>query len=616
MNTSFTSLSQQPGQLPALQIPSIDLGGNDGLGWVQLKDPQKGVALFAFTPVGTAKGDLIELWWNGKVIQSLLANPDRASIDFSALPQDIPDEPEVCEVFYRITPAAGGTPEDSPVRQVRVKRSVPGGLDTDNHTPYINDTLAPVENLPSNIEVPTDLPLTIPAWDNMQEGDVLRLFWASNEFFVENPPLPAEQAGKPQTIIVSAALQKAAGNCENLTVYYEIRDQVSNWSGYSLAAFTAVDIFVTPAPTVSEAPEGVLDPLQAVAGATVVVAYLGMLETDSIRVRWDGNEDATAPVSQPGNPAGSVEFTVPPATIASALGKTLEVTYVVARGTNEQESDALSLEVQALPGSSLPTPKITQATYPSKLLYINPLNSDADLTVEAWPLIATGQRVWLRFEGTARDGSAYKWDHPVWQDFAITSDTAQSTQVALNELQKLKHHTYMRLIMEVSFDGGLTRTPFPVDNLSITHYYPVSGSENWESFPTQQLAINKTVYCSDDMTLFIYIRPLSIVNVSTVHPTLGNRTLEAIGENQFTLRFSGLIKTLKLSHVGADPTRDHIAFYDTGEKLIVDAPLQSGTGIVSQEIHLGQACFSCKVYLGQQQNTVLLDNLRWTEWVP
>ncbi|GFM88020.1 hypothetical protein PSCICO_34190 [Pseudomonas cichorii] len=616
MNTSFTSLSQQPGQLPALQIPSIDLGGNDGLGWVQLKDPQKGVALFAFTPVGTAKGDLIELWWNGKVIQSLLANPDRASIDFSALPQDIPDEPEVCEVFYRITPAAGGTPGDSPVRQVRAKRSVPGGLDTDNHTPYINDTLAPVENLPSNIEVPTDRPLTVAAWDNMQEGDVLRLFWASNEFFVENPPLPADQAGKPQTIIVSVALQAAAGNSDNLTVYYEIRDRVSNWSGYSLAAFTAVDILVTPAPTVSEAPDGVLDPLQAVAGATLVVAYPGMLETDSIRVRWDGNEDATNPVSLSGNQAKSVEFTVTPSAITSALGRTVEVTYVVTRGTNELESDPLSLTVQALPGSSLPTPKITQATYPGKLLYINPLNGDADLTVEAWPLIATGQRVWLRFEGTARDGSACKWDHPVWQDFAITSDTAQSTQVALSELQKLKHHTYMRLIMEVSFDGGLTRTPFPVENLTIVHYYPVSGFENWESFPTQHLAINKTVHCSDDMTLFIHIRSLSIVNVSTVHPTLGNRTLEATGDNQFMLSFSGLIKTLKLSHVGADPTRDHISFYDIDEKTIVDAPLQSGTGIVSQEIHLGQACHSCRVYLGQQQGTVLLDNLSWTAWFP
>ncbi|MBX8577932.1 hypothetical protein, partial [Pseudomonas cichorii] len=103
MNTSFTSVNQQSGQLPALLIPSIDLNGHSGLGWADLKDPQKGVALFAVTPPGTAKGDLIELLWNGKIVQSLLANPDRPSIDFSVLPQDIPDAPEVCEVFYRIT---------------------------------------------------------------------------------------------------------------------------------------------------------------------------------------------------------------------------------------------------------------------------------------------------------------------------------------------------------------------------------------------------------------------------------------------------------------------------------------------------------------------------------
>lgn len=614
MNTSFTSLSQQPGQLPALQIPSIDLSGNDGLGWAQLNDPQKGVALFAFTPVGTAKGDLVELWWNGKVIQSLLAHPDRSSIDFSALPQDIPDEPEISEVFYRITPAAGGTPADSPVRQVRVKRSVPGGLDTDNHTPYLNDTLAPVENLPSNIEVPTELPLTIAAWDNMQEGDVLRLFWASNEFFVENPPLPADQTGKPQTTIVSAALQKAAGNGSNLAVYYEIRDGVSNWSGYSLATFTHVDILVLPAPSVREAPEGVLDPLQAVAGATVVVAYRGMLDTDDIRIRWDGHEDATDPVSQPGNPTGSVEFTVTPAAIAPTLGSTLELIYVVTRDAAELESDALPLTVETLPESSLPTPKITQATYPSKVLKVFELNDDADLTVAAWPLIASGQRIWLRFEGIARDGSDYKWNHPVWQDFAITHDAEQSTQVALSELQKLKNNSYLRLIMEVSFDSGLTRTPFPINSLTIVSYYPVSGSENWESFNFQELPVGQIVRCSDDMTLLIRLSPILIADLSAAHPAFGNRTLQVTGYNQCILNFSGLIKTLTLSYVGADPVTDHITFYDANNNFIVDAPLQSASGTATRTIHLSQPCLHCTVYIGQ--HTVLLDNLSWTEWAP
>ncbi|MBX8576305.1 hypothetical protein, partial [Pseudomonas cichorii] len=103
MNTSSPPPNQQSGKLTALQIPSIDISENAGLGWADLKDPQKGVALFAVKPPGIVKGDLIELWWNGQVIQSLFANPDRSSIDFSVLPQDIPDAPEVCEVFYRIT---------------------------------------------------------------------------------------------------------------------------------------------------------------------------------------------------------------------------------------------------------------------------------------------------------------------------------------------------------------------------------------------------------------------------------------------------------------------------------------------------------------------------------
>ncbi|MCV4342454.1 hypothetical protein [Pseudomonas capsici] len=615
MDTPPSPPSQQTGQLTPLQIPSIDLNDKLGLGWNDLKDPQKGVALFAVTPAGTVKGDLIELSWNGQVIQTLVANPERPSIDFSVLPQDIPDEPELSEVFYRITPAAGGTSADSPVRQVRVKRSVPGGLDTDNHTPYINDSLAPVENLPPDIGMPVDLSLTVAAWDNMQEGDVLRLFWASNEFVVESPPLPAEQAGKPQTVIVNAALQLAAGNGDNLTVYYGIRDRVGNWSGYSLAAFTRVEIFVRPAPKLKEAPDDELDPMLAVTGATVVVAYFYMRDTDSIRVRWDDHEDVTDPVSQPGNPSANVQFTVTPSAIASFLGKTLPITYVVTRGEIEYESEPLSLKIQALPESALPTPEVPQASW-HKSLTVQRLAGDVNLTVKAWPLIAIGQRIWLRFEGTAHDGSAYNWNHPIWQDYAVTTDTDQSTQVALSELQKLKGGSNLLLIMEISFDGGLTRTPLPIETLGIIVYYPVSGSEDWQTFPKGELPLRDHVQCSDGSRLTVFEAPASIVDVKTAYPGFSDRTLQLAPDSNIVFHFEGFIETLTLSLAKANSDENELIFFDVREAVIEKATVQSSINVITYNLSFNTPCLYLRLVLKNNTDTVLLDNLSWTAWSP
>ncbi|MCV4283940.1 hypothetical protein [Pseudomonas capsici] len=615
MNTSPSPPSQQTGQLTPLQIPSIDLNDKLGLGWNDLKDPQKGVALFAVTPAGTVKGDLIELSWNGQVIQTLVANPERPSIDFSVLPQDIPDEPELSEVFYRITPAAGGASADSPVRQVRVKRSVPGGLDTDNHTPFINDNLAPVENLPSNIDIPADLTLTIPAWDNMQEGDVLRVLWGSGRFVVESPPLPASEAGKPQTVIVPAALQLEAGNGDNLTVYYEIHDRVSNWSHYSLAAFTAVDIFVTPAPILKEAPEGELDPLLVVTGATLVVDYPYMRDTDTIRVRWNGSENVTDPVSQPGNPAGSVQFTVTPAAIAPVLGKTLQVTYVVTRGAIEQESDPLPLNIQSLPDSALPTPEIPRANW-NKVLYIQRLKDDVDLTVQAWPFIATGQRIWLRFEGTAEDGSAHNWNHPTWQNFAITTDTAQNTKVAVSELQKLKGKSHLRLIMEISFDGGLTRTPLPIETIEVIVYYPVSGYEDWETFPIQELPPGE-IPCLYGAYLKVYEDiPAFIVDVRSTFPSFSHRTLQLAPQCEILFSFEGLIEKLTLSYARADSDDNYLRIYDVREETIETEKIQSYADVVTYEKDLSRPCLYFRISLKNNKEPVLLDLVRWTASKP
>lgn len=601
-------------QLTAIHIPAIDLTGNGGLGWEDLKDPLKGVAMFAVTPTGTVAGDYVELFCNGQPIQKLLADPDRPSIDFSVLPQDILDEPDIAEVFYRITPADGSPPDDSPIRQIRIKRSVPGGPDPDHYTPFINENLAAVQNLPPNIEMAADLPLTVSPWPNMQEGDVVRLLWSSSDFVAENPPLPPGQEGKPQTVIVTAALQQAAGSAKSLTVNYDIRDRVNNWSRYSLAAFTQANIPTLNAATVTEAPDGVLNPLQALAGATVVVAYPDMRQTDEIHVRWNGREDVTIPLSQPGNTTGSVDFTVNPDAIAPVLGHGLEVRYVLTRNGASMESQALELEVLALPSSSLPVPRIEQAL-DDNVLHVASLSDDADLTVAAWPFITAGQRVWLRFEGTRADGTANNWYHAHWQDFAITTDAGQRTYVALTELQKLKEGSSLKVIMEVSFDDGLSRTAFPIRELTVTFSYPVTGREDWETFSLQSLPFDTPVPCANGMTLEVKAGQASIVDVSEKYAYFYERTLEVSGNATMTLTFSEPVRHLSFIYAMAGSDSNHLTFLNASGAVIRTASLQSSADHTSEgNYDLDQPCVACRFELARNSTDVLLDNLSWKAW--
>lgn len=614
MNTSASPFDQQLRQLTALQIPAIDLTDKGGLGWNDLKDPHAGVAMFAVTPVGTATGDHVELLLNDQVIQHALVDPIRPSIDFSVLPQDVPDEPDICEVFYRITPAAGGASNDSPTRQIRVKRTVPGGPDPDNHTRYINESLLPVENLPSTVDIPIDLPLTVPAWENMHEGDALRVFWGSHRFVVENPPLQPGEVGKPQTVVVPAALQVAAGNSEGLIVNYEIRDVVNNWSLYSVGAFVQVNTPALTAATVEEASGNVLEPLQAVAGATVVVAYPDMRDSDEIHVRWNESEDVANPVSQPGSSAGSVVFTVNPDAIAPVIGKSLEVRYVVTRDGASLESEALELEVLALPSSSLPSPRIEQAL-DDNVLHVPSLSGDADLSVEAWPFIAAGQRIWLRFEGTRADGTRCIWYHATWQNFEITQAADQHTQVALNELQKLKEGSALRVIMEVSFDDGLSRTAFPIRELTITFLYPVTGTEDWETFSLQTLPHDTPVPCSNGLTLEVKAGQASIVNVSARYSHFYIRTLQVSATGTITFTFSEPIRHLFFMYAMANSDSNVLTFFDaSGAVIRIAYPHSSADHQAEGNYDLKQPCVSCELALSRNPVPVLLDNLQWKAW--
>jgi len=250
-------------------------------------------------------------------------------------------------------------------------------------------------------------------------------------------------------------------------------------------------------PTVVQAPDGILDPMDAISGATVVVSYDDMQTTDTIGLSWNGLDNLVQP--QPGSTLGSVTFTIPASAVAAVIGKTIPVLYAVVRNGVGKPSWELSLTVETLSESVLEAPRILQASEDGSL-DVRALAGDAELKVRPWPFIDAGQQISLRFEGTKADGSAYTWTHPTWQNLPISSPGEPSTTVALSHLRELKDSSSLTLIFEVSFDGGVTKVPFPVRVLSVIQL--ASGFEGFESAIPGPLPFNAHLILPSGLSLF------------------------------------------------------------------------------------------------------------------
>ncbi|MEX6662567.1 hypothetical protein [Pseudomonas sp. W2-17] len=213
-----------------------------------------------------------------------------------------------------------------------------------------------------------------------------------------------------------------------------------------------------PAPNVPSAPGGVLlNPhLADPSGLSVEVTYPTMLVTDVIGLTFNGNNTF---VPQNGSGELKVTFQVPKEEVAKAVGKTVEVTYVVVKDTGPAISQTLNLVVHLIPLDQLTEPQIVQAV--GAVLDVEGLITNADIFVRAWPLIAVKQKMWMRLEGSSN------LNLPDWQGYEIASASAQVATVPLSYLQGLTDGSQLTLVLEVSFDGGPPRQPFPVKTYQI-----------------------------------------------------------------------------------------------------------------------------------------------------
>jgi hypothetical protein len=213
-----------------------------------------------------------------------------------------------------------------------------------------------------------------------------------------------------------------------------------------------------PAPIVPLAPGGVLlEPNRADPdGLAVEVTYPSMSVHDTIALTFNGENTL---VPQDGNGDLKVTFLVPKEYVAKTVGKTVQVFYRVTTNAGAVRSQTLNLDVKLIPLDKLLAPKILQAE--GNVLDVGGLPTYADIFVNAWPLIALKQKMWMRLKGSGN------LDLPVWEGDEIVSTKAQVATVGRSDLQNLTDGSQLNLVLEVSFNDGPQRQPFPMRTYQI-----------------------------------------------------------------------------------------------------------------------------------------------------
>ncbi|WP_223544329.1 Ig-like domain-containing protein [Pseudomonas sp. A-B-19] len=228
-------------------------------------------------------------------------------------------------------------------------------------------------------------------------------------------------------------------------------------------------------PAIKEATGNNLDPIAAKDRLTVRVPDNAALRPDDqLSVTWTG---------APGSPTGGSHTTLPRpvsqglevdmlrSVVAFSLGKAVTVRYTVTRGGVDKESLALTLNVGGIADGddNLTTPAITQAS--GDVLDLTTFEGDALITVAIWPLIAAGQKIWLRCHGTRQDGTPHTIPLRTSSSVSAAEVVNGLSKVLLRlDLELFKHDTPLRIEFKVTFDGSSVEAravTFPVRTYTV-----------------------------------------------------------------------------------------------------------------------------------------------------
>ncbi|MBV4459722.1 Ig-like domain-containing protein [Pseudomonas sp. COR58] len=314
------------------------------------------------------------------------------------------------------------------------------------------------------------------------KDDILTYYWTAVSAEISTSdwlPITTVSAGKPVNFRVDASFVTPSIG-QYVKIRYTLKHAATGLLSYSATYELLIGQLVgeLPPPEVLQANAGNLDPMDALAGVDVAVEYANMdPELDTIALKWRGTPGAgtSEDLELPADASGRVQFHLPASVVGPNIGRPVTVTYDVKRYNFWTSSKMLTLNVLRFqsPETQLPRPEVPQAV--NQVLDLMAFAGNPDVLVKVWPYIALEQRLWLRLEGKALDGSDYRI---VMLDGALI--TALQVSAGLQEtlpraeLLKLDHASPASVVCKVAFDGDVqehTAIEFPRLNLTIRTRY-------------------------------------------------------------------------------------------------------------------------------------------------
>ncbi len=409
------------------------------------------------------------------------------------------------------------------------------------------------------------------------EGEVITLKWlgGAGHDFIGTFTVNADNIKDPIFFLI-AYTPYIIGNLDtSVTVFYEVRrtnGRVDTSPALTFRIQRQLEQNLV-APTVIEASlGGTLDPINAQNGATVRVAYAGMLLTDSLAAVWtiEGNPNAYETAAQNGSLSGFVNFLIPVAVVAASQGKRISVRYFVGRGGRPGVPSALlELSVSVLGQEHLPAPVVPQASGGTLDFYT--FQSNAMVNVQPWPLIAAGQRYWIKVSGMLESGVSHMF-YPAKAIQVNESQVGAGLSVVLlrTELEKLKDLSELTVEVRVAFDGAANENlaqVFPVLALTFKIHRIVSGSENWESVPLQTFELGRPVRFPSGVTVEVITDASSPGLRNSIHEYRDIKGLLIVTSSRVDLTFGGHIRFFSAILKGNDFAGVVVKYYD-GRDLV------------------------------------------------
>jgi len=450
-------------------------------------------------PAATLAGDMVNFYWVGAGEVGSLR--DRLPVTSRNVDGDLkfdvyenvisPNRRRLVKVYYTITRLING--RTVTLRSPDLSFFVGTAEEQQAFTQSGGLGLTEVKEAPDGILDTTpvsDATLVVP-FAATQVGDEVSVYWRvegeQDSQLIGTQVVTAENVDSDLTFTAPASVVNSSVD-KRASIYYVIKRPGDPEPTYLESPYTNIRVGPLTGdqllrPRVTEADENdELDPMHALAGATVEVpAYLGMAIGDQIKVTWDGGPGpGTVSIPVTVSMVGPLSVKVPAGAVAYSVGWYVLVSYEVIRASQSAviySPSRLILEL-GFYDDELTVPRITQA--PNGVLDLSTASDPVRMVIERWPLIAPGQRVWLRLEGIAADGTpmVVTIAHAVSLNDADVQGSLSFT-CPKSEFARLRNGSRLKVVFKVAWDADVDETEarlFPAYEVEIRQSGAQSGT--------------------------------------------------------------------------------------------------------------------------------------------